>query len=92
MGSQEAKERPRGLDSSSGKVLIVSTPSGEQGWLFKEFMKELPGRWEVVDGSENWFETIDRCKCGAVAEVGCHGIRDGGVYSEHWCEACYKTK
>jgi hypothetical protein len=31
----------------------------------------------------------DQCKCGAESDFGCHGVRDGEVYSEFYCKACY---
>lgn len=32
----------------------------------------------------------ERCqRCGKPSEVGCHGIRAGAIYSEHWCLDCH---
>lgn len=37
-------------------------------------------------------ETVTCMGCPAEAEYGCHGIRDGQVYSEYWCPDCrHKT-
>lgn len=36
---------------------------------------------------------MEKCnKCGEPSEIGAHGIRDGAVYSEYWCERCYRSK
>lgn len=36
---------------------------------------------------------MDRCnKCGMESHYGAHGIRDGKVYSEYWCERCYNSR
>ena len=36
---------------------------------------------------------MDKCQvCGETADYGCHGIRDGEVYSEHYCEKHYNAK
>jgi hypothetical protein len=32
------------------------------------------------------------CECGSVSDFGCHGIRDGEVYSEFYCRECYNKK
>lgn len=34
----------------------------------------------------------DRCQCGAESEFGAHGVTEGAVYSEHYCEACWNRK
>ena len=31
----------------------------------------------------------DKCSCGQESTRGCHGIRDGEVYDEYYCEDCY---
>ncbi len=37
-------------------------------------------------------EDEDKCKCGKPSEMGCHGIRDGEVYSEYYCHECYNKE
>lgn len=34
-------------------------------------------------------DETDNCPCGKPSEVGAHGIRDGVVYDEYYCEDCY---
>jgi len=37
-------------------------------------------------------EYKDKCKCGKESDYGCHGIKDGEVYSEFYCKECYQEK
>lgn len=30
----------------------------------------------------------ENCACGEESEYGCHGVRDGEVYSEYLCKKC----
>lgn len=34
----------------------------------------------------------DLCSCGKESEYGCHGITNGEVYDEYFCETCYNVK
>ncbi len=35
----------------------------------------------------------DPCnKCGEPSDIGAHGIRDGKIYDEYYCESCYNLK
>ena len=34
----------------------------------------------------------NKCKCGEESELGVHGVRNGGIYSEYYCKACYNKK
>jgi len=34
----------------------------------------------------------DLCACGKESEFGCHGITQGEIYDEYYCEACYNIK
>ena len=32
------------------------------------------------------------CPCGQPSEYGCHGVRDGEVYSEYFCKKCKNAR
>ncbi len=34
----------------------------------------------------------DLCTCGKESEFGCHGISNGEIYDEYYCEECYNVK
>jgi hypothetical protein len=36
--------------------------------------------------------TDDTCKCGQPSDIGCHGIKEGVVYDEWYCERCYNKQ
>jgi hypothetical protein len=31
----------------------------------------------------------DKCSCGEESTKGCHGVTDGVVYSQYFCDKCY---
>jgi len=37
-------------------------------------------------------ETNDDCACGEESTKGCHGISNGSVYDEYYCDECYNKK
>lgn len=39
--------------------------------------------------TETLFSESLNCKCGAESTKGCHGVRNGQIYSEHFCDSCY---
>ena len=34
----------------------------------------------------------NRCECGKDSVKGCHGIKDGEVFSIYYCDACYNNR
>jgi hypothetical protein len=34
----------------------------------------------------------DKCLCNEESTKGCHGIRNGEVYSEYYCDDCYNKR
>jgi hypothetical protein len=32
------------------------------------------------------------CACGETSTKGCHGVKNGEVYSEYYCDGCYNKK
>ena len=34
----------------------------------------------------------EKCKCGDESTINGHGVKDGKVYSEYWCDSCYNKK
>lgn len=32
------------------------------------------------------------CKCGAESDFGCHGVRNGEIFSEYYCKNCYNKE
>jgi hypothetical protein len=34
----------------------------------------------------------DICKCGKETTKGCHGIEDGSIYSEYYCDTCFHNR
>lgn len=35
---------------------------------------------------------MDKCACGKEAAIGAHGIKDGQVYDEYYCEECWNKE
>lgn len=52
-------------------------------------VQEVLGVFERLETSA---ELDDRCPCGAESEIGEHGIRDGKIFSQHFCELCSNTR
>lgn len=34
----------------------------------------------------------DKCACGKESTRGCHGIKDGEIFSEHPCDDCFNSR
>ena len=34
----------------------------------------------------------DLCSCGEESDYGAHGLRDGEIYDEYFCEKCWNKK
>lgn len=43
---------------------------------------------EVVPVTASQQNYTDNCPCGEESEFGCHGVRNGQVYSEYFCKKC----
>lgn len=37
-------------------------------------------------------EVTDNCDCGNQSDYGAHGIRDGEIYDEYYCEECWSKR
>lgn len=44
------------------------------------------------EGILNFTTLEDLCSCGQEVDYGCHGVRDGEVYSEYLCKKCYNKR
>lgn len=45
----------------------------------------------VVNGTEV-LNPGKRCDCGKDSDFGCHGVRNGDLYSEYFCKSCYNRR
>ena len=34
----------------------------------------------------------NKCECGEESTVGCHGITEGEVYDEYYCDKCWNKE
>ncbi len=46
----------------------------------------------TIDLANLTVEESDKCACGAESAYGCHGVRDGQVFSEYFCKECKNGK
>ncbi len=37
-------------------------------------------------------ENEEKCGCGKESTRGCHGVKDGQIYSEHFCDGCFHDR
>lgn len=52
-------------------------------------MEQFLGCDEMKDDKQT--KGQNKCQeCGAESEIGAHGIKNGQVYDEYYCHACYK--
>jgi hypothetical protein len=50
------------------------------------------GAEESKEKAETVFGQSMNCKCGAESTRGCHGVRDGEVYSEYFCDEHFNKR
>jgi hypothetical protein len=57
---------------------------------YEKFITQETAAWTGT--FEGIIVSEDRCQCGAISEYGCHGRRDGALYSEYLCKKCYHRR
>jgi hypothetical protein len=55
-----------------------------------KFLEENQGLMSDLSKGEAYEQGL--CACRAESTRGCHGLREGRIYSEYFCDDCYNRK